>query len=620
MMPEAKIKFMQPIAPDTILQQRYRLMRLIGEGGFGRTYLATDQSRFGEQCAIKELSVASHSRSRLSKAREFFKQEAALLYQLQHPQIPRFWATFEERDRMFLVQDYIPGRTYDSLLQERTEKNHTFTEAEVWRFLLQVLPVLGYIHSQGVVHQDISPDNIILRETDLLPVLIDFGVVKQLANRLHGEQTGLAAVHVGKPGYAPMEQINSGYAYPNSDLYSLAVTAVVLLTGRSATDHFNAGHINWAWRNWVNVSDGLANVLGKMITYEPTDRYQSAVEVFQALQSLSVPVDRAEQTKPLSISQIHPASSQQVLESETKTDRSPARKVLDVVTQFDVTSIWERPQVFIPLFLVVALLSFGSGLILMSFFNKPETVAQPATSNPTPTNQPLVSPADGKGNKSIELVAGQTNVQSGRLPAEQEVIYEFYGTQGQELTIEIDNKNLLITVLGANGLPVETQAIRTPTWNGRILATGKHTVQIKQLPGAKGDTFDYRLMTTLALTTSAPKVSAGTNKSPAQPPASVVNTPANAPVTNPSGVIPTPIPIIVPSSTNSGSNSGTNTTRSGSDFPAQSETVETPESTASPSFMPESTPSSESPRPASSSPVASPSNTPTPAETLLSPR
>jgi serine/threonine protein kinase len=614
---------MQPIAPDTILQQRYRLMSLIGEGGFGRTYLATDQSRFGEQCAIKELSVASHSRSRLSKAREFFKQEAALLYQLQHPQIPRFWATFEERDRMFLVQDYIPGRTYDSLLQERTEKNHTFTEAEVWRFLLQVLPVLGYIHSQGVVHQDISPDNIILRETDLLPVLIDFGVVKQLANRLQGEQTGLAAVHVGKAGYAPMEQLNSGYAYPNSDLYSLAVTAVVLLTGRPATDHFNAGHINWAWRNWVNVSDGLANVLGKMITYEPTDRYQSAVEVFQALQSLSVPVDRAEQTKPLTVSQIHPASGQRVSESAAETDRSPVRKVLDVVTQFDVTSIWERPQVFIPLFLIVALLSFGSGLTIMSFFNKPETVAQPASSSPAPTNQPLVSPKDGngKGNKSIELVAGQANVQSGRLPADQEVVYEFYGTQGQEMTIEVDNKNLLITVLGSNGMPVDTQAIRTPTWNGRILATGKHTVQIKQLPGAKGDAFDYRLTTTLAITASAPKVNAGTSKSPAQPPASVVNAPAEAPVTNPAGVIPKPIPIVVPSGTNSGSNSS-GTTRSGSDFPAQSETTETPESKTSPSFMPEATPNSESPQPASSSPAASPSpsNTPTPAETLLSPR
>jgi serine/threonine protein kinase len=625
--PEANTKFMQPIAPDTILQQRYRLMSLIGEGGFGRTYLATDQSRFGEQCAIKELSVASHSRSRLSKAREFFKQEAALLYQLQHPQIPRFWATFEERDRMFLVQDYVPGRTYESLLQERAEKHQTFTEAEVWRFLLQVLPVLGYIHSQGVVHQDISPDNIILRETDLLPVLIDFGVVKQLANRLQGEQTGLAAVHVGKAGYAPMEQINSGYAYPNSDLYSLAVTAVVLLTGRPATDHFNAGHINWAWRNWVNVSDGLANVLGKMITYEPTDRYQSAVEVFQALQSLSLPADRVEQTKPLSVSQIHPAAGQRSVSVPiAETDRSPARKVLDVVTNFDVTSVWERPQVFIPLFLVVALLSFGTGLTLMSFFNKPETTAQPSPSpSPSNSNQPLVGSKDGsgKGNKSIDLEAGQTSVQSGRLLADREENYEFYGTQGQELTIEIDNKNLLITVLGSNGLPVDSQAIRTPTWRGQILATGKHTVQIKQLPGAKGEAFDYRLLATLALRPSAPKV----GKSETQPSVSTTNNPS--PVTNPAGVIPKPAPVVTPAvipsgEITNGGNNNRNTGRGSSGFSSQPETAETPESKTSPSFMPEVTPSSESSQPSSSSPEASPSNspsnTPTPTETLLSPR
>lgn len=627
--PEANTKFMQPIAPDTILQQRYRLMSLIGEGGFGRTYLATDQSRFGEQCAIKELSVASHSRSRLSKAREFFKQEAALLYQLQHPQIPRFWATFEERDRMFLVQDYVPGRTYESLLQERIEKNQTFTEAEVWRFLLQVLPVLGYIHSQGVVHQDISPDNIILRETDLLPVLIDFGVVKQLANRLQGEQTGLAAVHVGKAGYAPMEQINSGYAYPNSDLYSLAVTAVVLLTGRPATDHFNAGHINWAWRNWVNVSDGLANVLGKMITYEPTDRYQSAVEVFQALQSLSVPMDRSEQTKPLTVSQIHPAAGPRTtsVPIADPEQRSPARKVLDVVTQFDVTSIWERPQVFIPLFLVVALLSFGTGLTLMSFFNKSETTVQPSPT-PNASTQPLVGSKDGKGHKVIELEAGQTNVQMGRLLMDQEVIYEFYGTQGQELTIEVDNKNLLITVLGSNGLPVDTQAIRTPTWRGQILATGKHTVQIKPLPGVKGESFDYRLLATLALNPGMAK--GGNGNSGVQSSAPIINSPASTPVTNPAEVLRKPPPVVtpgvIPSNETIDSGRSNNTSRGSSSFPSQPETSETPEAQTSPAFMPEVTPSSEPSGSVSSSPTASPSanasvsSTPTPAETLLSPR
>jgi serine/threonine protein kinase len=593
MMPEANCKFMQPIAPDTILQQRYRLMRLIGEGGFGRTYLATDQSRFGEQCAIKELSVSSHSRSRLSKAREFFKQEAALLYQLQHPQIPRFWATFEERDRMFLVQDYIPGRTYDSLLLERNERNQTFTEAEVWRFLLQILPVLGYIHSQGVVHQDISADNIILRESDMLPVLIDFGVVKQLANRLQGEQTGLTAVNVGKAGYAPVEQLSSGYAYPNSDLYSLAVTAVVLLTGRQATELFNEDHINWAWRNWVNVSDGLVSVLGKMLSYQPTERYQSAVEVFQALQSLSIPVDRAEQTQPLTVQPTTGQRQDSFLDEEEEPPTTTAQKVYEALTKFD-TSRWERPQFFIPLFLVVALSCFSGGLAVMNYFTKkPTPVAQPvASASPSTSSQPLVSSknGDGKKAKSIELIAGETTVKSGQLAADSEDIYEFYGTQGQEITLEIDNKNLLITVLGSNSLPVDSQAIRTPTWNGRILATGKHTLQVKQMPGVKGNSFDYRIKATLALVPSSPKASASPIPSVVQPSSQIINTPSasETPAAKSSGTVPGSIPIAEPSGQ----------IRS---VPSQESTpTENLEPRNNPSFIPDVSPSSE-PKPSSTS-------------------
>jgi serine/threonine protein kinase len=542
---------MQPIATDTILQQRYRILKSIGEGGFGRTYLATDQSRFGEQCAVKELCMSARSRSRLSKAREFFQQEAALLYQLQHPQIPRFWATFEERDRMFLVQDFVPGRTYEQLLSERAVYNQTFTEAEVWRFLLQVLPVLGYIHSQGVVHQDIAPDNIILRESDLLPVLIDFGVVKQLANRLQGEQTTLATVNVGKPGYAPVEQLGSGYAYPNSDLYALAVTSLVLLTGRPAVDLFEGERINWAWRNWVSLSDGLANVLGKMLSYQPLDRYQSSVEVFQALQSISIPTDRTEQFRPITISKIHgvPAES-----SFDETERTPTtiRKVYTALTQFDVKNTWENPLVIIPMFLGVAILSFAASMTLFSTWGKaPEDPAVSAAA--PPLQQPLVGPRSRDNtipnNKSLELVAGQTVIHKGQVTGSQEVSYEFYGTQGQEVTLSIDNRNLLLTVLNPNGMPVDAEAMRTPGWRGKILVTGKHAIMIKSLPGAKGDAFDYRLSGSLALSSSSPPpdIAPPLDNQPLQSP--ILSNPTNdIPNILPSGASPRPVPIIVPSS------------------------------------------------------------------------
>jgi serine/threonine protein kinase len=539
---------MQPIAIDTILQQRYRILKSIGEGAFGRTYLASDQSRFGEQCAVKELCMSTGSRSRLSKAREFFQQEAALLYQLQHPQIPRFWATFEERDRMFLVQDFVPGRTYEQLLSDRANHGQTFTEAEVWRFLLQVLPVLGYIHSQGVVHQDIAPDNIILRENDFLPVLIDFGVVKQLANRLQGEQNSASAINVGKPGYAPVEQLGSGYAYPNSDLYALAVTAVVLLTGRPAVDLFEGEKINWSWRNWIPISDGLANVLGKMLSYQPLDRYQSAVEVFQALQSISIPTDRPDQFKPITISKIHgtPASTS-LYDGEARTPTTIDR-VYTALTKFDVKSTWEKPQVVIPLFLGVATLSFATSMVLSSNFGKPSEL--PVADEPTIPQQPLVSPRNQNNtNKSIDLVAGQTVIKRGRVGTEQEVTYDFYGTQGQELTLSIDNRDLLLTVLNSASSPVDADAIRTPSWRGKILTTGKHSVIIKPSPIAKGEVFTFRLSGSLALNASPPSSTINPTIDNNRSITPVPNNPINdIPNIAPPGSTPRPVPIIIPSS------------------------------------------------------------------------
>jgi serine/threonine protein kinase len=538
---------MQPIAVDTILQQRYRILKSIGEGAFGRTYLASDQSRFGEQCAVKELCMSTGSRSKLSKAREFFQQEAALLYQLQHPQIPRFWATFEERDRMFLVQDFVPGLTYEQLLSDRSHQNQTFTEAEVWRFLLQVLPVLGYIHSQGVVHQDIAPDNIILRENDFLPVLIDFGVVKQLANRLQGEQVLTGNINVGKPGYAPVEQLGSGYAYPNSDLYALAVTAVVLLTGRPAVDLFEGEKINWSWRNWISISDGLANVLGKMLSYQPLDRYQSAVEVFQALQSISIPTDRPDQFKPISISKIHGTPVSGTVYDEEERTPTTIDRVYTALTQFDVKSAWEKPQVVVPLFLGVAILSFSASVALNSTLSKSSEEPLPVV--PT-AQQPLVSPRNKDStNKSIDLVAGQTVIQKGRVNLEQEVTYDFYGTQGQELTLSIDNRDLLLTVLNSAGLPVDADAIRTPSWRGKVLITGKHSVIIKPSPIAKGEIFAYRFSGSLALAASIPSSITTSPSNNYRSIAPVPNNPiSDIPNIAPPGSNPSPVPIIIPSS------------------------------------------------------------------------
>ena len=279
-----------PLPVGTILQNRYRILNMLGQGGFGRTYLGEDQGRFNEKCALKELTPAQGGEYALDKSKELFQREAQILYQIQHPQIPQFRATFEQDQRLFLVQDYVEGQTYRAMLDQRKTQGIAFSEIEVLQLMRQLLPVLAHIHSKGIVHRDIAPDNIILRQQDSKPVLIDFGVVKELATRFQTMTTGIMqATTVGKPGYAPSEQMQTGKAYPSSDLYSLAVTAVVLLTGREPQELFDDSTMTWYWQRWVTVNPAFAQVLNRMLSYRPGDRYQSVSEVVQALDAATNP-------------------------------------------------------------------------------------------------------------------------------------------------------------------------------------------------------------------------------------------------------------------------------------------------------------------------------------------
>ena len=273
-----------PITVGTILQNRYHIIHIIGQGGFGRTYLAEDQRRFNELCVLKELIAPITETSHGQKAQELFEREAAILYQIEHSQIPKFREKFAQNEKLFLVQDFVAGKTYRNLLKERQDQGKPFTEADVLHLLRTLLPVLSYIHGQGIIHRDISPENIILRENDFLPVLIDFGVVKELATKL--QSSGATSVtSVGKLGYAPSEQMQTGRAYPSSDLYALAVTAIVLLTGKEPIDLFDEQQLTWNWQQWATVKPEFAQVLQRMLSYLPAERYQSAADVIQALRN-----------------------------------------------------------------------------------------------------------------------------------------------------------------------------------------------------------------------------------------------------------------------------------------------------------------------------------------------
>ncbi|MBD1862135.1 MULTISPECIES: serine/threonine-protein kinase [Trichocoleus] len=293
------------IPVGTLLRQRYAIQQVLGQGGFSRTYLALDVERFNEPCVLKELAVPQQDGALLAKAEALFQREATVLYQIQHSQIPRFLAAFEDNQRLFSVQEFVDGQTYRHLLQERKTQGKVFSELEVLQFLSHLLPVLTYIHDRNIIHRDISLENIILRlrpsraeevaanSTLGLPILIDFGAVKSVANYLYTAFPSFSTSSypseitcVGKAGYAPPEQLQTGKVHPHSDLYALAATSLVLLTGKEPKTLLDSGTLNWQLRPYAQISDRFEAILYKMLSLRPGDRYQSAQAVLTELQPL----------------------------------------------------------------------------------------------------------------------------------------------------------------------------------------------------------------------------------------------------------------------------------------------------------------------------------------------
>lgn len=285
-------------AQPTLINDRYEVQSMLGRGGFGRTFLAADTYRFGDLCVLKQFAPANRSPGVLQRSRQLFEREAKVLYQINHPQIPKFLAWFTEEDQLFIVEEFIDGKTYLALLEERRQRGETFSEAEIIQWLKDLLPVLDYLHGINIIHRDISPGNVILPQRRSQPVLIDFGIVKEVASQIwSGQADNLQALHqasrVGKPGYAPPEQMQLGQCYPCSDLYGLGMTALVLLTGRNPQWLAEQGLLlnqPFAQPQWhAQVSPGLAQILDKMVAGNPRNRYQFAQAVLADLNALTAP-------------------------------------------------------------------------------------------------------------------------------------------------------------------------------------------------------------------------------------------------------------------------------------------------------------------------------------------
>ncbi len=278
-----KSKICQACGSKLLLHGRYHLVKGLGKGGFGATFLAADLALPGKPlCVIKQLRPNTDNPNFLLMARELFEREAKTLGKIgNHPQIPRLLDYFEDRQQFYLIQEFVKGNN----LQQEVKKQGVLNEAKARQVLKEVLIILRDIHVQKVIHRDIKPANIIRREIDDKLVLIDFGVVKNQVNSAGAaaNQTALTAFAVGTPGFAPPEQLAMRPVYA-SDVYALGVTCIYLMSGKAPKNMDCdpvTGDINWF--KYVNVSDSFAAILSNMLEIAVKSRYKSAEEVLQAL-------------------------------------------------------------------------------------------------------------------------------------------------------------------------------------------------------------------------------------------------------------------------------------------------------------------------------------------------
>lgn len=523
-----------PIPLGTLLRQRYLIQQVLGQGGFGRTYLAIDQERFDERCVLKEFSVPYEDPTLIQKSQLLFQREASTLYQLQHPQIPRFWAAFEEGQRLFLVQDFVEGPTYRTLLKERKQQGAVFSEAEVLHFLMHMLPVLGYIHDRGIIHRDISPDNIILKGQGItpapgllqaeagLPVLIDFGAVKEAATHWPVNST---TTRVGKVGYAPPEQLQTGRVYPNSDLYALAATSFVLLTGQEPRSLLDSQTLEWKWQPYASISDGLAVILLRMLSVYPGDRYQSAQAVLQDMQPLIDPSQVLTELQPPKLKPIelpanlgqhrsahafplpYPASAHPQINSLPPTPAPSPAETRPPQTTYRKTGQPSVRRMRIAIATAFLLGTALAGSFLWRVFTEaptnnrevwvsgarlPESEASQivGASGTNPGNLAIQPSANsiGAGSsatskaappQSIQFPTGKiSTVLQGNLQQYNLQPYILQASQGQILTATLDGSGVVMNLLRSNQEGVDAAAYQTRNWTGSLPADDNYLIQI----------------------------------------------------------------------------------------------------------------------------------------------
>jgi serine/threonine protein kinase len=574
-----EIQYPEPITrgaiamPAKVLDGRYKLIKQIGAGGFGHTFIARDMRRPGSPpCVVKQLKPASDDPNFIREARRLFNTEAETLEKLgRHDQIPQLLAYFEEDKQFFLVQEFVEGRSLhdelkaplpevsdldnepqDRILAELSNidapvRDKQLGEVEVLKILKDVLDVLEFVHSEGVIHRDIKPDNLIRRKKDQKIILIDFGAVRAMQDantQLTANEKGESrfTVTIGTPGYMPSEQCAGRPTY-SSDIYALGMVAIKALTGYGPTDLPTdpaTGEV--VWRDKAKVSNGLAMVLTRMVRYHYTQRYQSVREVKQGINTFATmtEVERQATTSKIVRSTILTGT-----ESSTNSNAATSYKSSSSQTRRSVPASTPANSNSGVLFLFGGLLAVVAviaafALPAMMRNNQSSVIVnnQPIPTRPIATeasSSPIsVTNSNAPVNQVLNLEANKESlVIPNKIMGDATHTYTIQAKSGQVFSTSITGTGLLFTVLNAQGIPLPN-AVNVTSADVPITSDGAYEVQLKGLGGTTEISYQLKLsLKDVAI--AQPTAIATPSTSPLVPPTPTTGTP------NPNPQPPTPV-------------------------------------------------------------------------------
>ncbi|MEM6252991.1 MAG: serine/threonine-protein kinase [Cyanobacteria bacterium P01_D01_bin.156] len=268
-----------------LLNNRFHVIDSLGAGEFSETFFAKDTHMPSRRlCVVKYLHLDSQSKSHQTVASEQFQKEATTLQKLAHDQIPDLYGYFQEDHQHYLVQEWVDGQT----LGAKVKRTLNLSAKETYRVLVELLPILTYIHEQGIIHCNIKPENIILRIKDNKPVLIGFGLINQTP-QVETKTTEISSsADAYSPGFAPPEQVTGSSIHASSDVYALGMVAIYALTGKLPRDMDSEPLTSQLpWRKHLPfINEKFAAILDKATQVSPDDRYQSAAAMQQDLLAL----------------------------------------------------------------------------------------------------------------------------------------------------------------------------------------------------------------------------------------------------------------------------------------------------------------------------------------------